>query len=363
MSSEKKPVFCTIYKMKNEHLTKEPGLIPYGMQKYEGYDAFVATYIDGDYPNLKYLPGLRIEEVPKISGDWLKDSFTWLCKNVRRINVLNIYWGFPHFRKHTYIYKLLNPFGKIYLKFDGAYMPGPGPDLFHPRLQFRLLNKCVSSELKCYIDELSRRWGKKFMYVPNPLSPHEIRDFKDFSQRSNTIFTVGRLGTHQKATEILLESFAKISAQIPNWTLKLAGRFKENINIADDFYAKYPDLRERVIFTGEIRDREQLINLYRDAKIFAFPSRWETFGIALSEAMSHGCFPIVSDIPSSKELTGDFKFGLGSKVDDIDGLAQNLLYACTHEDEIEKLAREGRDSIIKLCDIKTICHTIAEGLK
>lgn len=161
----------------------------------------------------------------------------------------------------------------------------------------------------------------------------------------------------------MLEAFAKIAGKVPSWKLKLAGRIEENMNIACDFYAKYPDLKERVIFSGEVRDRKELLNLYADAKVFAFPSRYESFGIALTEAMMQGCFAVVSDIFSSKSLTENFRYALSSEVDDVDGLARNLLYSCTHEAEIEKLAKEGREATLKRCDLKTVCSRIAEGLK
>ena len=87
------------------------------------------------------------------------------------------------------------------------------------------------------------------------------------------------------------------------------------MNIASDFYAKYPDLRERVIFAGEVRDREELIKLYRESKIFVFPSRWEGCPLALSEALSHGLFTVTRDILPNRSLTENFRFGLGSKVE------------------------------------------------
>lgn len=223
--------------------------------------------------------------------------------------------------------------------------------------------KLVSTELQENAEILSRRWHHRIICVPNPLNPHEIHKYRPFSERSDTILTVGRLGTKQKATEILLEAFAKIADKIPNWTLKLVGGISENMNIADDFFAKYPDIKERVIFAGAISEREMLSEVYRDAKIFAFPSRWESFGIALTEAMMNGCFAVCSHIPSSMSLTENFRFALGSDVDDIDSLAKNLLYACTHEAEIERLAIEGCNATLKQCNLKSVSEIIAEGLK
>jgi glycosyltransferase involved in cell wall biosynthesis len=49
------------------------------------------------------------------------------------------------------------------------------------------------------------------------------------------------------------------------------------------------DLEDRVLFFGDVADP---IRLYAAADIFAFPSRWEAFGIALLEAMAAG-LPVV----------------------------------------------------------------------
>ena len=371
-STKHEPTFCTLFSIGNEHLTKDVGLIPYGMYKYQGYNTFVATYENGDYPNQKYVPGLRLEFIPKISGNWLEDSCAWLRENAKRIDVLNLYHLCSRSFRHLLVYKRYNPKGKVYLKCDGA--PGLGKRKKWKRFLYVLLKrpfyrwmlrhcKFISTELEENCERMFREWQVNIGWVPNPFNHGELRDFRPFSERSNFILTVGRLGTKQKATEILLEAFAKIADKIPNWKLKLTGPIMENMNIASDFYAKYPELKERVIFTGGIYDRKELIEIYNDAKIFAFLSRWESFGIALTEAMMNGCFAVVSDIFSSRSLTENFKFALSSEVDDIDGLAKNLLYACTHEDEIEKLAIEGREATLKRCDLKRVCKKIADGLK
>ena len=364
MTTDHSPIFCALFNIANEHIIKDHGLLSWGMKEYHGFSPFFATYENSSYPNLKYIPEVKIEFIPKKSGNFLRDSMSWLRKNAKRIDVLFIYHPVMRSFMQAFTYKVFNPRGKIYLKFDGAYHCRYR-GTFWKRPFYRWLvshSGCVSTELEGNDDILSREWGRKIVNVPNPVNPKELEDFRPFSQRSSTILTAGRIGTYQKATEILLEAFAKIAHEIPGWTLKLAGYIAENMNIASDFYATYPELRERVIFTGEIRDRATLIDMYREAKIFAFPSRWESFGIALTEAMSQGCFAVTSDIQSSRILTENFRYALGSKVDDVDGLAKNLLHACTHEHETEALAREGMEATRKRCDLKHCCDVIAGEL-
>ena len=79
--------------------------------------------------------------------------------------------------------------------------------------------------------------------------------------------------------------------------------------------------------------------------------------------MTQGCFAVTTNIPASKSLTDNFRYALGSEVDDVDGLAKNLLYACTHESETESLALEGMNSVRERLDLRRCCAIIAEGLK
>ena len=343
------------------------------MCKYEGYDAFIATYYTKNFSNLKFVSGLRVEIVPKITGKWPLDSCLWLIKNAKRINVLNIYHMCTRTVFQAAFFRLFNRKGKIYMRCDGCptKTSGRAAKYFLGRVIKRILGGWlirnadhVSTEVEDNVELLKREWGcNNVFYYPTPLHPMEYTDFRPFSQRSNTILTVGRLGTKQKATEILLEAFVKIADQIPDWTLKLAGPFVENIHIADDFYKAHPELSERVIFTGNISDRNELAALYEDSKIFAFPTRYESFGIVITEAMIHGCFAVATRIQTNTSLTENFRYALGSPVDDVDGLAKNLLWACTHEDEAEKLAHEGRQATMKRLDLKMRSDILAEILR
>ena len=78
-------------------------------------------------------------------------------------------------------------------------------------------------------------------------------------------------------------------------------------------------LEDRVFihpFTNNIQE------YYSKAQVYVLSSRWEGFGLVLVEAMAHGLPIISSDLPTSKEIMGDF--GLYFKNGDINDLAQRL---------------------------------------
>ena len=220
MKEDSRPVFCNLLNIGNQHVTKEAGLLSWGMMNYCGCNSFLATYHNGDYPNLKNFPGLRMEFIPKKTGNFIYDALLWLRKNAKRIDILCVYHAIMRSSLQALVYKLFNPRGKVYVKLDGWPFPNQGSLWKRPFYRWLMKHAdCVSTELEENAELLSRKWGRRVVCVPKPSKPNELQPFRPFSERSNTILTVGRLGTRQKATEILLEAFAQIAAKIPNWTL------------------------------------------------------------------------------------------------------------------------------------------------
>lgn len=207
----KRPVFCSVFDLANEHIMKDHGLLSWGMMEYHGYDSVLATFDNGEYPNMKYIPGVRMEFIPRITGDFAHDSVSWLKKNAKKIDVMHVYHMNRIALSKVLTYKFFNPRGKVYLKMDGCPMPHHKKAWMHPTsYALTKLCKCISTELEGNSKRLSRAWGRKIIWVPNPANPKELQDCRLFSERSDVIITVGRLGTKQKATEILLEAFVKL---------------------------------------------------------------------------------------------------------------------------------------------------------
>ena len=156
---------------------------------------------------------------------------------------------------------------------------------------------------------------------------YEAGDKADISrERENLFLTVGRLGTKQKATEILLEAFAE-SADKHNWQLKLIGNVEPEFEtVKKAFFRTHPELLGRVHFAGVCEDRSALYQEYCKAKVFVLPSRWESYGLVVPEALSCGCRVIVSDqIPPMQEHTNNGKYGRVVPAEDRSALSEALV--------------------------------------
>lgn len=126
--------------------------------------------------------------------------------------------------------------------------------------------------------------------MPNPLG---ITPCKKIPQKSKTVLAVGRLGAwYCKGFDILIDAWSRIAKLYPDWTLTLVGggTHKDTQLIQQKIYdAQVEQCLRLKPYTKEI------INYYQDASIFVLSSRYEGFGLVLTEAMSQGCACIACD--------------------------------------------------------------------
>ena len=123
------------------------------------------------------------------------------------------------------------------------------------------------------------------------------------------IIFVGRLAKGHKRPHLLISSFTKLAAKYPNWIVELWGA-KDNSTYYKELQhlIKAAGLQSRVFLKGSTND---VASKLKDADIFAIPSAYEGFSLALGEAMSAGLPAIgYKNCPSVNELIFDGKTGL-----------------------------------------------------
>lgn len=138
--------------------------------------------------------------------------------------------------------------------------------------------------------------------------------------KSKRFLAIGRFSHRHKGFDLLIKAFGLFAKKNNDWILDIVGEGPE-----EDSYMtliKLLGLENRVYihpFTSNVQ------YYYSNASIYILSSRWEGFGLVLVEAMSHGLSIISSDIPTSKEILGDF--GLYFRNGDYRDLASVMMNA------------------------------------
>lgn len=336
---KQKPVFLTMFmNFSNVMLVKDVGMIPYEMQKTGAYDAYIAGYTNNkEFPYLdKELQGLRLDSVKAVTGKPSIDGVIYLWENAKKIDVLQLYhiqttWNVFF----VYTYLLRNRKGRVYLKLDYD------SELCSIKLNCRqkwLVKKCalISTEFKSIADRLTTLWGRKVIYIPNGMYgvPEKMVSYE---QKENIICTVGRIGTQQKATEIVLDIFRKFVKTNSGWKLRIIGPIESGFEeYIQDYFEQFPDLRECITFTGVITSRAQMMDEYKKAKIFLSTSRREGFSIAFIEALMSGVFFVSTDLDCIYDIIDQDRYGYIFPIDDVQKGVQALEKACQREEQLSK---------------------------
>ena len=115
------------------------------------------------------------------------------------------------------------------------------------------------------------------------------------------VLSMGATRAH-KDLPTLLRAFERIASERPKLRLLLVGAEQSGFVSATIPHAAEA-IRSRVVFTGRVSDSE-LRALYANAAVFAFPSRYEGFGLPPLEAMAMGAPVVCADSSSLPEVVG-----------------------------------------------------------
>lgn len=112
----------------------------------------------------------------------------------------------------------------------------------------------------------------------------------------------------RKNIPFLIEAFARVARVAPSVKLVLAGSFHTTPHINDEAAIRSVvtrhQLEHRVVFTGYVSDGE-LAGLYKNARLYIFPSLNEGFGLPVLEAFLQGVPVLVADNSCLPEIGGD----------------------------------------------------------
>ena len=239
-------------------------------------------------------------------------NIAYLLGHARSISVLMCFHWRPETLLNVLVYKMMHPSGKAFVKLDTV--SADEFNLSRCSAVGRLLRRAVYLPMLSLVDVIScetssamktlQKYASDFpslagktVLLPDPVDEEGLRPSDPLPAKEDMFLVVGRLGTRQKNTEMVMEAIEGLD--LGGWTVCLAGPASEPFaGRLREFCASHPGVE----YVGEISDREALRSLYGRARVFVLPSRWESYGIVLAEAARFGCFILSTDVGAAGDI-------------------------------------------------------------
>ena len=315
----------------NVELVKECGLVPYLLHKNHNCEVTMVGTESEEYTYLELIPGVNMEFLENGSEE---AKLGYIRQHAGDIDCLILRGCYPSNFNVAKLYKQLREDGKIYVGLD-ANSQWMDTILWDEEEFMGFMDCCdvkgvSSEELQAH---LNIKWPWHIENIPNgyyDLCGCQVAP--EFDKKENIILTVGRIGSEQKATHILLSAFAMIAEEISEWKLRVVGNIHEGFGeYLEEYFRCFPNLMDRVQLVGPISDRKQLFDEYLRAKIFALSSRCEGGANVIAEALNGGCAIATTKIDGYAEITNHGKCGRAVELDDYVEFAKALSTLCCDE--------------------------------
>lgn len=181
--------------------------------------------------------------------------------------------------------------------------------------------------------------SKRVVVIPNPVTfyPEEMPDHKHCYKR---ILAVGRLHK-QKGFDLLISAFSLISESCPEWRMEIFGNGDEKDNIQDLIDKKC--LQNRIAINPAT---SHIYQEYLSSDFFVLSSRYEGFGLVLTEAMSCGLPCVAFNCKyGPKDIIKDGEDGLLVEDGNIYSLSEKMLWMISHESERRNMGQKAYQSV------------------
>jgi glycosyltransferase involved in cell wall biosynthesis len=291
----------------------------------------------------------------------------------RQPDIIHIY----NFSQYVPLIRAFNPKAKIVLHMECEWLSQLDRAVVEGRLhEVDLIIGCsgyITERIRDKFPQFSDRCITIYNGVDANQFVREVELDGVKKSKAERLLFVGRISP-EKGVHILLEAFQRVVQCVPHVGLEVVGppgaaNFEFIVPLADDekvselaqFYSRKskkadyisrlqnqldPKYVDQVVFTGSI-PHSHLMNHYRDADVFLFPSVWhEPFGIPLVEAMACQVPVIATRSGGMTEIVEEGKTGLLVERGNAADLAEGILRLLKDEDLRISMGEAGRERVL-----------------
>ncbi len=180
------------------------------------------------------------------------------------------------------------------------------------------------ARMEHYLPELTGRVWHVPLYLPyiEPREDDEVARKHQRDDRVRVLFVGGE--ARRKGLPVLLQAFARLAESV---------RRQIEVTVVTNFRdGQVPEVDERIDVRSNVHV-SQVMELMRQAHVFAFPTQYDSFGRVIVEAMANGCAIITSKAEPQDWMVNYGQAGILVDPDSADEVAEALtLFATDRQD-------------------------------
>lgn len=265
-------------------------------------------------------------------------QFFWLLFNVWRFNKVYIWFGDYHAFFPILFSRLL---GKTSFLVVGGYDVCRIRDLRYGVfcnplrgkvvrfvMRYCTLNLCVSRYVERKVRAVAGDAKTTLLYNGTNIRQTDVSgDYK-----RNMILTVASIDTGRTFYRKGMPRVLDLAKELPEYEFVIVGLDSQLRGLCDD-------VSPNVTIYGKL-PQDELVDYYRQAKVYCQLSRMDTFCLALAEGMLYNCVPVVTAVGGMPEVVGDTGYVVAeSHLDTLPGLVREAMtrpYSNRYRERIER---------------------------
>lgn len=178
----------------------------------------------------------------------------------------------------------------------------------------------------------------KTVYIPNGVNYKKYCNIEPMQISHPSIFFIGRL-VKFKGVDILIKSLQIVKKVYPDIHLYIAGNGPQSRNLKS--LSRDLNLDSSITFLSFLSEEDKL-KMLKSADIFVVPSRIETFGIVILEALASGIPIVASNTGGIPQILDNGKYGLLAETENSEDLAQKIIALIKNKSLRDELSEKGK---------------------
>jgi glycosyltransferase involved in cell wall biosynthesis len=167
---------------------------------------------------------------------------------------------------------------------------------------------------------------------------------------------LGRLHS-DKALDVLFRALAEPRLKGRAWHLTLAGEGEDESKLRQ--LAQQLQLQQQITFAGWYDDPNRF---FQEIDILCMPSRQESFGLVLIEALAQAVPVITSDAPGPVDIAAAGDNALVVPIDNVAALARAIETLIDNEELALRMGRRGQDSVRATYSFDVVARRLDDAL-